>query len=79
MKFSLPNDANLNNFHCEILAEVTASHAVHTVHSGAIWRMKEQHCGLFSGKASIALPHRPVQQKRVDNNNGVVFVYKASQ
>ena len=34
------------------------SHAVHAMQSGArIWRMKEQHCGLASGKTiSVATP-----------------------
>jgi len=51
----------MNNFPCKIFAVrcqlgrglhwVAVSHAVCTVQSGVIWQMKEQHCGLFSGKA----------------------------
>jgi len=65
--YFLPNDSNLNNFHHERFARrhlvsrdlirVTVSQAVRMVQSGAIWRMKEPHCGFFSGRASsVATP-----------------------
>jgi len=84
--FSLPNDTNLNNFHCELFAlqslvgrcllYVTVSHAVHTVQSSALWRMKmkEPHCGLFSGKVTnVATPcNFCVSCQRQDNKHQII-------
>jgi len=63
--FTLPNDTDFNNFHaifvqCCLLWDTFTQLTMFTaLQSGAIWRMTEPTCGLFSGKvSSVATPSR---------------------